>query len=862
MHELYDIKNSVWISASAGSGKTTALVRRLLNLLLCGVSPENILCLTFTNNAANEMITRVYDYLARWSVISDEVLCEELLPIVGSKNLLSDKVSCARSLYNRTTLDGLRIKTIHSFCSEVMSSFVLESNLSPGFAAADESKQAEMLKEAIDIYCSENYEQWSNLFFFTEGQIMSCVKDILHYNMHSLSDDALHDRVCMLKDLFHVEHENADELFKIVYGSEGDSLPIFVDQCQSYGSELLRRWFESTTEDRLLMLNEYKSLFLTAANKKRSRGVDEVFKNSADASGFFEKEAELLQDLCMRISGLQLYQCNVTLLNIANDVARVYEGLKKKYNLVDYDDQIGCVYRLLNSSEDKDWIGYMMDQRIDHLLVDEAQDNSEYQWGIVRPIAENLIAEQIDDKDRSIFVVGDVKQSIYGFQGSRPEDFISMRDYLVGLARGWGKSFVVHDSNTSYRCGAEILSFVDKLFSDIEFSSRVNLAGSVGLVHDCPEIGSHSGVVRLYALMDVDSSSKDNDFRGWDLNCSELGDTTGSGNKVELAKYIALMIRERLDKEDCIVDTGQKIKPADIMILLRQRADFIEILTSALRDCGLECISDSYVNVLNNGLVRPIVSLIKYLLDQSDVMSLCIALRSPIFNCGEEIVSNLSCRDYDVEGTAIEGDLQSMRERIASLTPYDFFLWLLYDLSVQKSFVSAFGDEVVEMIELFLGFVWEKQASGANDMYGMLCILLEQKDLTKKGGIAAYINKIRIVTAHAAKGQESPIVIMPDAANLTFKHSNPVCYAGVPLYIDNDYEACSLIKERIVDREYSEYLRLMYVAVTRAKNELHIFGWKPGRASAGSRKSWYDIAKCHLPVVELESNLVACEASL
>ena len=438
---------SAWVAASAGSGKTKVLSDRVLNLLLAGTPPEKILCLTFTRTASAEMANRIANRLAAWASMEESDLSEELTKLAGTPPD-SKKIAQARRLFARLldTAGGLKVTTLHGFCQSLLKRFPLEAGVSPQFDILDELGAKELIAQAQNTVLSDpSYE--SDLDTVTSVTTEDGFLDVLTEMTAHLSDlKRINARFSSEKEMRTAYEKRLD----LPAGSTAESLKKefcrLSDERRSdlkAAADLLNASSKSSDrktadgiypflaadeQDRSRLLENYLLSFLTKSNTIRKQLA---CKESEAALPVLQQEAEIALTLAKRLENIENLRLSLALFRIGSAILSHYTALKSDRGVMDYDDLIAATKALLNGSGAAAWVLFKLDGGIDHILVDEAQDTSPDQWEIIRALADEFFAGAgLRQTNRTLFAVGDKKQSIFSFQGAVPEEFETMRRFF------------------------------------------------------------------------------------------------------------------------------------------------------------------------------------------------------------------------------------------------------------------------------------------------------------------------------------------------------------------------------------------------------------------------------------------------
>ena len=388
---------SAWVSASAGSGKTKVLTDRVLRLLLVGNAPETILCLTFTKAAAAEMSNRLSKTLRDWLSLDTPSLMNKLMKLTGqTSEELTDKIDFARTLFAKVldTKGGMKIMTIHSFCQNILKRFPLEAGISPSFEIAEPVMASELLNTAIK-------KTLQNPIYSNEMHILSAYLE--EADLLELLSNIRKDQTSLQQLLD--KHLSLSSLKIKIY----ESLGVSSEQTEQY-------WIEKVYQGD--DFESFKRIYLTQKDEPKKN-----IKNKGTEKEI--KTQEALLEVVDKIKALKTAQATGAFLTIAFEVLRIFDELKENAGVLDYTDLILKTRSLLEEKDMASWVLYKLDGGIDHILLDEAQDTSPEQWAIIRAICEEFFAGEgrKADKIRTMFAVGDKKQSIYRFQGADADEF-------------------------------------------------------------------------------------------------------------------------------------------------------------------------------------------------------------------------------------------------------------------------------------------------------------------------------------------------------------------------------------------------------------------------------------------------------
>lgn len=880
-----DPKNSVWVAANAGTGKTKVLTDRVLRLLLDGVAPDTILCLTFTKAAANEMAARIQRELTQWVVASDLDLKAMLCRLKGEKEISDACLLLARELFVRV-LDmsqGLQIQTIHSFCQSLVQRFPIEAQVPSHFELIDDRTVLELLKEArmqvLDMVSSGSVEEGALRDAFSmlavnvsEYGVFELLQEVLSkrdlfyslLDMHGGVDQAvsaLYRYLDIDSDMTEykvVTQFCADASMDLVLGKRLLAALLQGNQHDKKRGAVLERWLLASEHERTLLVDTYVSLFVTQKGEPKKVGsvITKVARETDAVVEAFvcQEQTRILEYLHCR-SSVALASSSCALIVVVEAVLSRYRVIKHRRGVLDYDDLIEAAYRLLHSESVAQWVLYKLDQSIDHVLVDEAQDTSFVQWQLVHMLCGEFFSGQgSHDVPRTLFVVGDEKQSIYRFQGADPEAFDSMHGVLseaaISAMHPWCSIGLEH----SFRSTAAVLHVVDAVFSDAQLRSSVSSSGAP-VVHSVYREGQ-AGVVELWPLT-VAESYQDRGI--WDMPVVQR---KLSHAKSLLAERIARTISEWLSSERMLDAKGRPVQPRDIMILVRSRSDFMELLVQAMKQFDVPVAGVDRMVLHEQVVVEDLLSLASFLLLPEDDLALAEVLRCPLVGLSEEALFVLA------EGRD-DCSLWSRLQRYAGAAPYDaayyyltallsvvdfhapfdLFYRVLEERGGRKIFASRLGNEIHDSLDEFLSLCLAYEQVHQPTLQGFLS-WMQLGDMEVKRDLSQDAGAVRVMTVHGSKGLQAPIVFMPDTVSVPMFRDRVLFDDGAMYWAPsvrerNDY--FEQVKERMVEENLAEYWRLLYVAMTRAEDELYIGGVSAGKAV--SEHSWYrcvDRAFLHL----------------
>lgn len=869
-------------SANAGSGKTRVLVNRVSRILLGGAAPETILCLTYTKAAASEMQSRLFETLGEWSIKDDAPLRRELDELVGTdKHDLS--LQNARQLFAKAleTPEGLKVQTIHAFCERILSRFPIEAGILPGFEPLEDAETSEIRDEVrAKIYKigAENPQGdvANAIRVLTLAKADITLDSLFKWMSHSsekINNWEKAGGIAPLAALFGItpDAKEADilrEAWKNTPQIKIRHAAAAMLESPSVGDKKKAGIiFEALEQNNAeAAFESYVSAFLTSDKSSPLKSII-TKKGPPSAVGLFgHKSAEPTPELA-RILGAweqaQAANC-LTMTRAVFIIARVFAAMfkqaKNNRRGLDFNDQVILVRNLLSRSEVSDWVRYKLDGGIEHILLDEAQDTAPAQWEIIDALASAFEQEERDSpQDRTLFAVGDEKQSIYSFQGAEPEQFLKKISHYTG-----GEKSLSPRMRMSFRSAPEILRFVDQIFVDDEVIHRMFDAEDYSAATGSLRHTAHredAGRVDLWPLIEIPEVEKDD--KPWDttpVNALSKGDA-----REQLALRIAQTIKAWIDTKEPIYDRKlnndpklirtRPIHAGDILILVRQRNDFFDAVIRNLKAHGVPVAGADRLKLRESIAVKDLLSLAKFTLLPQDDLSLAEVLKSPLFNYSVEALFEVASaregslwaavKDRHPETAKQLSDILTYSRRFA---PYEFFARVLGmqgngGVSMMRQLYARLGMEAKDAIEAFLARALAHQRQSFPSLaHFVRSFSADEQELKREMDNGT--GEVRVMTVHGAKGLEAPVVFLPDTTQ-TSKKSDPVMQVETGYAVPTSSKQLPSIlepyKEAAKAKRSQEYLRLLYVAMTRAESRLVLCGYKIGGVKTGMDKGcWYE----------------------
>ncbi len=785
---------SAWVSANAGTGKTYVLVRRVLRLLLAGSAPDRILCLTFTKAAASEMANRLFRQLATWAVADVARLTKDLAGLLGRAPTPAE-IARTRTLFAAAieTPGGLKVQTIHGFCERLLQRFPLEAGLSPGFAVLDEQQQAALLEASTAAVLSEATS--------AEGPLLDALNRIVanagEGTFETLLKTAINERDAIRELL--LKAADADDPFTEIEARLRKLLGVPPDTSEDDLTTVFYNLFtEDAIGDIVGALHTGSSMDLNAADRlsvaliatspaekiaaltsfllteKREPRKKLATKGVADHHpGLLDqlnRAAESAAILTQQRQGLALATATSALLRIADRVIDQYTARKNANAGLDYADLIAKTAGLLSSSADTQWVLFKLDGGLDHILVDEAQDTSPLQWRIVTALAEEFFAGAgAGDRQRTVFAVGDEKQSIYGFQGAAPKLFEKTGREFEDQAAMARSSYFRVALNTSFRSVAPVLEAVDRVFATPEAASGLTASGDP-VVHAVHRLGE-GGRIEIWPTEVAEEVQPEEPWL-------PLAPSDTTAPEVRLAARIADTIAGWIASGEKIVAENRPITPGDVLILLRKRNPFAPVIIRALKARGIPVAGADRIKVTQQIAVEDLVALGHFLLLPEDDLALATVLKSPLIGLDDDDLFKLGHTRRGTLWSALQKQatddprfteaveaLKRWRSEADFFPPFEFYSRLLDKDGRRARLLSRLGPEAGDAIDEFLNLAIRFDQDEPPSLQGFVDWLGKAEPEIKRD-MDQGRNEVRVMTVHGAKGLEAPIVFLPDTCSV------------------------------------------------------------------------------------------------
>lgn len=898
-----DPLKSVWVGASAGTGKTKVLIDRVLRLMLpragehpdSATRPDKILCLTFTKTAAAEMSNRIYRELAKWAVMPDEDLKGDLKKLMG-ENPPEETQHAARRLFARV-LDapgGLKIMTLHSFCQSVLKRFPVEAGLPPHFELMDEQAAIEYLQRCLhDIIAEAKRDPQSVL-----AQSFSSL--VLHVNaedMRELMSKIMGKRSHLSRILKghgdkggaatrtirgvyeHLGLSPSDSVEKVLAGAgklkSDDEKNLRAALTALLGGSVtdqkraanMQPWLEQK-DRRGALFYDYKKAFFTQTTGEIAKNLatKEAQKACPDILGIMQREAERIAEVSNTLRCVRLAELNAALLSVASEMVGRYEKYKRQTDRLDFDDLILKTCELLAEKGMVNWVLYKLDEGIDHILVDEAQDTSPYQWRVVEALALEFFSGlgSRGDVQRTLFVVGDEKQSIFSFQGAEPKKFFEMQKFFGERVRevqdGW-EIFLEH----SFRSTRAVLDVVDATFAPDEV--RRGVVGDV--TRDVRHLAFREGQAGQVEIWPLVRPTPREPQAAWQMPVTvEPGDNAAS----RLAKKIAQTVRGWIEGGEMLASKNRPLRAGDVLILVQSRGAIVELLMRALKEQGVPVAGIDRMTLTEEISVMDLLALAQFALLPKDDLTLATLLKSPLVGVTEEeLYEFCHGRQGSLLGAVtakrpeIADYLYKWVNRAGEATPYEFFAEALNTpcfadhISGRRAFYARLGPDIHDALDEFLNACLHYEQSHTPSLQKFADWFVRGEAEIKREQESHKADQVRIMTVHASKGLQAPVVFLPDTAKKLHDHNKGRIRliwppeseredVGVPLWSPReefDAEAYAVLRDAAREGQEEEYRRLLYVALTRAEDRLYVCGYQTRRAPADN--CWHNLVSRAFP---------------
>jgi len=885
---------SVWVAASAGTGKTKVLTDRVLSLMLAGTPPAKVLCLTFTKAAAAEMANRLAERLGRWATLDDPDLEKELVELTGRPPETAE-LRRARELFARV-LDapgGMKIQTIHAFCQAVLGRFPLEASISPQAKVLDERSAAELLQAAreevlaragggadprlAEALAAVTAQAGEGVFAELMNELIAQRGRLHRLRREAGGIDGLIDRVYAALGVD--PQDTPDSLLRA--GCDNAALDLLglrvAEDALRQGTAkegekaaALKAWLDADVVTRTERFGDYIKLFLTDKGTVRQRPLTKAAAAVPGALPAMEAEAERLLALRARMNAAAVAQATAGLLRLGAAILDAYTRHKELRAQLDYDDLILKTRDLLTATSPggrpvAPWVLFKLDGGLDHVLIDEAQDTNPEQWEVVQALTEEFFAgagaaEARGAEPRTVFAVGDAKQSIYSFQRADPAAFARMRAHFSEKVAQAERHWEPVDLHVSFRSTDAVLHAVDAVFARPETGDGV-LFDEGPLRHDPRRVG-HAGLVELWPPADPGDAEEP---AAW---APPTARTAATPPRQRLARLIAEKIRRwtREGAPEGFLDArGRRMRPGDVLILVRRRNEFVDEVVRELKLRDVPVAGVDRMVLTDQLAVMDLVALGNFLLLPDDDLTLACVLKGPLIGLGEDRLFELAHgrdgrRLWDVlrDRAGENADFEAAHARLSDwlaradfLRPYEFYARLLGPEGGRRDILARLGPEANDPLDEFLALALAYEREHVPSLQGFLHWLAAGAQEVKRDAEHGS-DAVRVMTVHGAKGLQAPVVFLPDTLQVPTQ-SDKLLWdeaAGLALWPPRralEEETAGRLRAAAAQRQEQEYRRLLYVAMTRAEDRLYLCGWNTKQAAPEG--CWYNLVTAGLAEV-------------
>ena len=858
--------DNAWVSASAGTGKTQVLTARVLRLLLTGAAPERILCLTFTKAAAAEMQGRIFDRLTRWVRCDDAGLDSDLRALGEDPD--GELRGRARRLFARVVdaRGGLAVQTFHSFAQSLLAGFPVEAGITPGFAVLDDRTGVELrgrvLADALaDTVFADDVA--ALVVKLGEEKLHGVIQTLLgkREGLRAIGNPVGYQALLRRKLGLPADGDREAVIGEALARFDCAGLLGFSAACVSWGTatglghaDVISAWIAADATGRLASFDGLRGVFFTKAGEPRKIG-DKLLQQAVGLDTIIERILTAISAISEMAAKFDLVEVAARHLRVGHAIEAAYRVQKARSGVLDFDDMIAGAARMLGTDGMGEWVRFKLDERIDHILVDEGQDTNEAQWRITQAIADEFFAGRgaREEVHRTLFAVGDYKQSIFSFQGSDPKVFNDYRQHFAGMAEDAGQPFHDVPLAESFRSGGAILEVVDRVIDDLGFEA-------LGLdvqpePHRVGRTGDPAARVTLWPPILAGTGAVDDP----DSEADWL-----PGQVQMLAMRLATQIRRWLDDPAMRLADGRRVQPQDILVLVRTRGEFVGALVANLHAQNVPVAGVDRLRLTAPIAVQDCLALIRFALQPDDDLTLASLLTSPFLGWDQGAL--FEAAHFRERGVPLWRRLRVMGGeradaavawlgdvlRTADLTPpYEFLETILSgELAGRAKLLARLGEEARDQVEALLAQALAFEAGHAPSLQGFLA-WIENDEFDLKRDPEAPNESVRVMTVHGAKGLQAPVVVLADAAR--GPGGRPADHVvlnwgpgeeALPIFFGGKAGRIGPVTNELVADEIAameEHWRLLYVAMTRAEDMLFVGGALGARESkAGvSPDAWH-----------------------
>lgn len=872
-----DPRASIWVGASAGTGKTKVLTDRTLSLMLAGVAPHRILCLTFTKAAAAEMASRIALQLGLWAKAPAAELNDALASLLGRAPDDSER-SRARRLFPAVldTPGGLNVLTIHAFCQSLLGRFPLEAGVAPHFKVMDERDSREALAGVLETILAEAHGG-SGPIAAAFAEIMGQIKE---QSFRGLIDGLVAARGRLARCLEHFGSPDATVAAlrdHLGLGGEDTAARVLADACRDGAfdgpalraaaralalgspkdqdrSETIAAWLAADASDRAARFAAYRCAFLTKKGEIQKTLITKACgKGAPEALAVLCAEAERVLASDMRHRAAACADTTAAVVSFAERLLAAYRHYKDTRALLDYDDLIVRAADLLERDGGAAWVLFKLDGGIDHVLIDEAQDTSAEQWRVVRALTAEFFAGDGREQCRTVFAVGDIKQSIFSFQGANPALFLTNGDWFAERAQAVKQPWRPVHLTVSFRSTKAVLAAVDAVFAGDDARDGVALDGAPIRHSVSDKRAGDGGSVEVWPPINARPDDAPEPWR------PPVERVRGDAPQRRLAAVIARRIREMIRGGTDLDSKARPPRPEDILVLVRRRTGFVEDLVRALKSHDIPVAGVDRMMLSEQIAVMDLIALGRFALLPDDDLNLASVLKGPIIGFDDDDLFALAYgragalwpevrrrREERPRFTDAYALLSRILRAADAMPPYEFYSLILGPLGGRRRLLGRLGQDADDPVAEFIDLALVYERNHPPSLEGFLH-WLTMSDVVIKRDLEQSQGAVRIMTVHGAKGLQAPIVFLPDTMQVPLTRANLFWPAvgreqiEVPLWAppaERRDDVARRERERLADEEMREYRRLLYVAMTRAEDRLIVCGWRGKKAEPDT--CWYN----------------------
>ena len=892
-HRASDPAASVWVGASAGTGKTKVLTDRVLRLLLGGTAPERILCLTFTRAAAAEMALRISSELARWTVADDETLSAALTMLTGAppRRTTLDR---ARRLFAAVldVPDGLKIQTIHAFCQSLLRRFPLEAGVAPNFEIADERMSTTLLgaararllhaaRPAVDDDLAAHLatmtavvgEEGFGVLLADVSRDRDRFAAVLECHGGTAGAiAALRARLGVVDGATAegvLAEASADGAFARLALTRAVRVLTGGTVTDQRRAQTIATWLDADHEGRKAGFGTYRRVFLredgAALQRLITKKLGDAHPEAAEALGL---EQERIGAVVERWNAARVAESSAALIEVASRHFGFYGAEKARHAVLDYGDQIAISRSLLARAGIAPWVLFKLDGGLDHLLIDEAQDTSPAQWAVIAALAEEFFAgEGARAAPRTLFAVGDEKQSIFSFQGADARALAVAHRQFQSRAEAAERPWESLPLAESFRSTAAVLAAVDAVFAQPAARAGVSTE-DVPIRHQVHRVGA-GGRVELWPPVAPGEAAR---IEPWSLPVErEAADDPAARLAALIAERVASWTQEPAAKgsDGWLEARGRPIRPGDVLVLVRRRGPFVDHLLRAFKTCGVPVAGIDRMVLTEQLAVMDLIALGAFCLLPDDDLTLATVLKGPLIGLDEDALFALA---YD-RSASLWATLARRRNECPAFTeahealvaflgvadwmpPFEFYGEVLGARGGRAALLGRLGPESGDAIEEFLALALAYGRTHPPSLQGFLHWVQDGRAEIKRD-FEQGRDEVRIMTVHGAKGLEAPVVFLPDTMRKPYAR-DPLVWLeeegadGIgrvegllfPGRASREDPLTREARARARAAQEEEYRRLLYVAMTRAEDRLYVCGWQ-GRDKPPD-DCWYALVRSGL----------------